>query len=105
MIGAFRYQIEILAETRMADEAGGASRAFAPTAQVWAAVELLPSVAAIGDDRARRLRRLSALVRSRMDWAIGGRIRFDGADYEIVSIESDDERGRRVFLICEEAAP
>ncbi len=105
MIGALRYQIEILAATRTIDEAGGASLAYAPGAQVWAAVELLPSVAAVGDDRTRRLRRLSALVRARADWAIGVRIRFDGADYEIVSIESDDERGRRVFLICEEVRP
>lgn len=102
MIAGLRFQIVLLARTATADEAGGASVAYAPAATVFAAVEQLSTIAARTGDRTRRLRRISAMVRSRSDFALGGRLRHQDADYEIVSIEPDDDRGRRVFLICEE---
>lgn len=103
MIVGFRYQIELLQRSETRDEAGGASALWTPAATVWAGVEHLSAVGAIIGDRGRRIRRVKALVRSRPDFAIGARIRFEAVDYDIVSIESDDERGRRVFLIGEEA--
>lgn len=103
MIAGFRFQIELLTRTEAPDEAGGAAIAFAPVASLWAAVEQLSSIGVIAGGRARRVRRIKAMVRNRPDFEIGGRIRHDGVDYEITSIESDDERGRRVFLIGEEA--
>lgn len=103
MIGGFRYQIELLARSAAPDEAGGVAALYAPTISVWAAVDLLPTIGVVSGDRGRRVRRVKAMVRNRSDFEIGGRIRFDGVDYEITSIESDDERGRRVFLIGEEA--
>jgi head-tail adaptor len=71
-------------------------------ATIWAAVDELSSVAAVSGDRSRRVKRIKAFVRARPDFDLGARIRHRGGDYEIVSIESDDERGRRVFLIGEE---
>jgi head-tail adaptor len=35
----------------------------------------------------------------------GRRLRLEGRDYEIVSVESVDERERRVVLVCEEVLP
>lgn len=102
MIAGFRYQIELLKRNETRDEAGGAVVAWASAAAIWAAVEHLSAIGAIIGDRGRRIRRVKALVRSRPDLAIGARIRFEAVDYDVVSIESDDERGRRVFLIGEE---
>ncbi len=102
MIGGFRYQIELLARNETPDEAGGASVSHISAATIWAAVDQLSAIGAVIGDRGRRIRRIKALVRSRGDFKIGARIRYEAVDYEIASIESDDERGRRVFLICEE---
>ncbi|MFZ5618823.1 MAG: head-tail adaptor protein [Pseudomonadota bacterium] len=104
MIGALRFQIDILSATNAGDEAGGRAVSYAPVATVWSAVDQLSSVVASEGARTQRLKRIKAYVRNRSDFALGGRIRHQGVDYEIVSIESDDERGRRVFLICEEVA-
>lgn len=103
MIGHFRYQIELLAPTETPDGVGGAQVQYAPVASVWSAVDQLSSVGGVAGDRARRLKRIKAWVRSRPDFTLGARLRHRGDLYEIVSIESDDARGRRVFLICEEA--
>lgn len=102
MIAGFRFQIELLAPSVAPDEAGGAAISHAPAATIWAAVEHLSAIGAVIGDRGRRIRRIKALVRSRADLGIGARIRYESVDYEIVSIEQDDERGRRVFLIGEE---
>lgn len=102
MIAALRYQIDILAASKAADEAGGSVVSWAPAATAWSAVDQLSSVVSTDGARQRRLKRIRALVRNRAGFELGGRIRHAGADYEIVSIETDDERGRRVFLICEE---
>ena len=104
MIGGFRYQIDLLARSEAPDDAGGVAASYAPAASVWAAVDILPAVPAPAGARTMRLKRIKALVRSRADFVIGARVRFQGDDYEIVSIESDDARGRRVFLIGEETA-
>jgi head-tail adaptor len=103
MIGHYRYQIELLARAETPDGAGGAAVQYAPVATVWSAVDQLSSVGGLSGDRARRLKRIKAWVRSRPDFKLGARLRHQGDLYQIVSIESDDERGRRVFLICEEA--
>ncbi len=103
MIGALRYQIDILEREEAPDGAGGAAVSWSVAKQVWAAVQLLTATPALIGERTRRLRRIKALVRTTPDYDIGGRIRIDGDDFEITSVESDDERGRRVYLICEEA--
>ncbi|MEZ5920949.1 MAG: head-tail adaptor protein [Parvularculaceae bacterium] len=103
MSGVFRYELDLLAETNAPDGAGGVARSFQPQSTIWAGVEYLPSVNGVSGDARARLKRIKALVRARSDLAIGARVRFQGADFEISSIESDDERGRRLFLICEEA--
>lgn len=102
MIAGFRFQIDLLARVDTPDEAGGAAVSWAPAATIWAAVDHLSAIGAVIGDRGRRIRRIRALVRSRADFKIGARIRYEAVDYEIASIESDDERGRRVFLIGEE---
>ncbi|HNR76706.1 MAG TPA: head-tail adaptor protein [Parvularculaceae bacterium] len=105
MSGPLRYQIELLTRSETPDAGGGVSVSYAPGVQIWSAVDLLPSINGASGDRTRRLRRVRALIRNRADISLGVRFRFDGADFETVSIESDDAKGRRVFLIGEEVAP
>jgi head-tail adaptor len=102
MIGALRNEIDLLTLNETPDEAGGRARQWTRAATLWAAVDELSAVGVIVGDRGQRIRRIMALVRSRPGLAIGARVQHGGVDFEIVSIESDDERGRRVFLICEE---
>jgi head-tail adaptor len=105
MIGNLRNEITLLSPSRIADSGGGAGLVWSPDgAAIWADVRLLSSTTDVAGDRARRLKRLSARVRPRDGLAPGARLRYDGVDFEIVSIEDADARGRRILLICEEIA-
>ena len=102
MIGQFRNRIEILTPSRTDDGAGGGSVAWLPGPEIWARVERLSSTQDFAGDRNNRLKRVAATIRHRTDVALGHQILFDFVVYEIVSIE-DDDPGRRLILICEEA--
>lgn len=104
MIGAMRHRIEMLTPSRIDDEAGGAAIVWLPGPELWARVERLTSTRDFAGDRNTRLRRLSATIRFRNDIALGQQVRFEHDNYEVVSIESDDDQGRRLTLICEETA-
>ncbi|MEO1015282.1 MAG: head-tail adaptor protein [Pseudomonadota bacterium] len=104
MIGKLRHQIDLLDATRIADAGGGADVAWTPGPSVWARVERLTSSSGGMGDRTTPFKRVSATIRPRAGLAIGGRFRFAGLDYEIVSIESDDARPPRVTLIGEEVS-
>lgn len=105
MIGALRHKIELLTATRVDDEAGGASISWSAGPELWARIERLTSTRDLTGDRDNRLRRIAVSLRYRTDLALGQRVMFDGAQYETVSIESEDDRDRRLTLICEEALP
>lgn len=105
MIGAFRRRIEILASSRVGDGAGGASIAWSPVESLWAGVERLSSAPDVTGEASRRLKRIAASVRARSALAIGQRVVLDAEIYEIVSIESADDKERRLTLICEEVLP
>lgn len=102
MIGLFRKRIEILAETRIDDGAGGASLTWTVVEAAWASVERLASTRDFSGDRRTQLRRIAATIRWRPAAMPGRRLRVDGRDFEIVSVESLDARERRVVLIAEE---
>lgn len=103
MIGALRDRIEILAASRHDDGAGGASLEWSPAGSGWASVERLSSVRDVSGEGRRRLRRIAVRIRPRPEITLGRRIRFDGADYEIVSMEDVGARDR-ILLVCEEIA-
>ncbi|VAW06623.1 hypothetical protein MNBD_ALPHA05-2353, partial [hydrothermal vent metagenome] len=44
----------------------------------------------------------AASIRYRADVGLGQQLKFDNDNFEVVSIESEDEQGRRITLICEE---
>lgn len=102
MIGALRNRIELLTFTRFDDDAGGGAVVWLPGPEIWAEVTRLTATRDVAGDRTRRLKRIAAVVRHRSDIALGQQIRFDGGNYEVVSIESDESRARRLTLICEE---
>ncbi len=105
MTGALSNLIELLGESHAPDGAGGSTRSFAPGRTLWAEVRRLPSARDGTGDRARRLQRLAVVIRRGEDAQLNGRLRFQGVDFEIVSIESEEERKSRLTLICEEALP
>ncbi|MBI1365765.1 MAG: hypothetical protein GC153_07370 [Alphaproteobacteria bacterium] len=102
MIGLLRKRIDLLAPATAPDAAGGLSVDWAPSETVWAGVERLSSVRDLSGGGDRRMRRFAATIRFRPDLSPGGRVRFDGADYVIASIESADAKERRLILVCEE---
>ncbi len=103
MIGSLRQKIELLTSIRTPDNGGGAIIAWVTDAVHWASVERLTSTRDFVGDRSNRLKRLAATIRHDDSITLGQRIRFENEDYEVVSIESGDDRGRRLVLICEEA--
>lgn len=102
MIGALRHKVEMLTPSRIDDNGGGAAIVWLPGPELWAQVERLTSTQDFAGDRSNRLKRIAATMRYRTDVMLGQRLRFDNTDYEVVSIE-DEEPGRRLTLICEEA--
>ncbi len=102
MSGVFRYRATLLNASVSADGGGGTNLAWTPVTDFWAAAEYLSSVPDFLGDRRRRLKRVALTIRKRLDVSLGGRLLFDGATFDIVSIESDDVQGRRLILICEE---
>lgn len=102
MIGALRHRVELLTPSRIDDDAGGAAIVWLPGPEIWAAVERLTSTRDFAGDRENRLQRIAATVRFRTDIVLGQRLVFENDQYEVVSIENDDERGRRLTLVCEE---
>ncbi|MEM8772640.1 MAG: head-tail adaptor protein [Pseudomonadota bacterium] len=103
MIGSLRDRIELLTALRTEDDGGGASIAWLPGPEVWAEIAQLTAVRDVAGDRSRRLKRIAATIRHRSDISLGQQLRFANDNYEIVSIETDDGRARRLTLICEEA--
>ncbi len=101
MIGDLRHKIELQTPSRTEDEAGGASIDWISGGELWAAVERLTSTRDFAGDRDNRLKRIAVTVRAGA-FDLGGRLVFSGETYEIVSIESDDARDKRLTLICEE---
>lgn len=104
MSGAFRHQVTLLSGAVIDDDGGGVTLVWTPITEFWANAEYLSSVADFLGDKRRRLKRVALTIRKRLDVVLGGRLIFDGATFEVVSIESDDEQGRRLILICEEVA-
>lgn len=102
MIGALRNRIELLTFTRFDDDAGGGAVVWLPGPEIWAQVTQLTATRDIAGDRTRRLKRIAAIIRHRSDIALGQQIKFGGDNFEVVSIESDDARARRITLICEQ---
>ncbi len=102
MIGNLRHKLMRLTAQRMQDEGGGAEIIWQPAGEMWANVDFLRPLRDRSGDRRSFLKRIAAQVRVDQNLQEGQRLRFDGRDYEIVSIESDDDRQRRVVLIGEE---
>ncbi len=102
MIGALRNRIELLTFTRFDDDAGGGAVVWLPGPEIWAEVTRLTAARDVAGDRTRRLKRIAAVIRHRSDIVLGQQVKFDGDNYEVVSIESDDPRARRITLVCEQ---
>lgn len=102
MIGALRHKLELMNPVRIDDDAGGGAIVWTHGAEVWAEIDRLSSTRDVLGDADRRLRRISARIRFRLDLSIGDRVRFHNDQYEIVSVENGEGRTRRLTLICEE---
>ena len=102
MIGTLRHKVTLLTRQRVADEGGGGAVSWLAGPDLWAEVERLTATRDFSGDRSNRLRRIAAAIRPRRDIELGMSLRFDGADYDIASIEDDGE-GKRLTLVCEEA--
>jgi head-tail adaptor len=102
VIGLLRCRIEILAPARLADGAGGAGLSWSVVETMWAGLRRLSAARDLAGEADRRLGRIAATVRFRPWIREGLRVRFEAADYEIVSVESDGGRERALILVCEE---
>ena len=105
MIGLLRHRIEVLAPARIPDEAGGAGLSWSPVETLWAGLRRLTPARDLAGGHDRCLRRIALIVHFRPWLRTGQRVRHDGAEYEIVAVESEAGRERALTLTCEERAP
>ncbi|MEZ5983460.1 MAG: phage head closure protein [Parvularculaceae bacterium] len=104
MIGYLRRRIELLAAMRVDDGAGGASLEWSVVEPAWAEITQLASAIDLSGERRAARKRLVATIRWRAGPQAGWRIRLQGTDYEIMSIEAVDGKERFMTLVCEEVA-
>lgn len=102
MIGNLKYKLMRFIAHREADAGGGANIVWEASGELWASIEQLTPLRDRSGEGRRFLKRIAAEVRADSSINEGERIRYDERDYEIVSIESSDERQRRFVLIGEE---
>lgn len=102
MIGSMRNKVTLLSRQSVEDGGGGRAVTWQPAEELWAAIEKLSPVRDFTGGTRRFLTRIAAEVRFDKTLEAGRRLRIDNADYEIVSVETVDERQRRLVLIAEE---
>lgn len=105
MIGQLRHRVEIRTRTLSPDGAGGAASSWMTLETAWAGLTFLASARSTEGGRDNRLKRIAATLRFRNSVKPGQRLRFNEADYDILSIETTDGKDRFMTLICEEIAP
>lgn len=102
MIGPLRHKLERLVSQRIPDDGGGAAINWQSMGELWARVEHLTPIRDLTGDRRSFLKRIAAEVRPYTALSEGDRVRYNATDFEIVSIETIDDRQRRMTLVCEE---
>ncbi|MEL6111215.1 MAG: head-tail adaptor protein [Pseudomonadota bacterium] len=102
MIGPLRHKLERLTATRHPDGGGGASLTWDSEGELWARIDQLTPIRDLTGDRRSFLKRLAAEIRPDRFLQAGDRVRYDHTDFEVVSVETLDDRQRRMILICEE---
>ncbi len=105
MIGSLRHKLERLTPIYTADEGGGNAITWHPSAELWARIERLSPLRDRTAEGRRFLKRIAAEVRADSSLTEGDRLRHDQRDFEVVSIETLDERARYFVLIAEEVLP
>ncbi|MEM8987909.1 MAG: phage head closure protein [Pseudomonadota bacterium] len=103
MIGRLRHRVALQSAARTGDGGGGGSVAWTTFANVWADVRTLRSSDDAAADRDARLKRYRITLRHRDDVTFETRLVYRGAALEILSIQTEAERGRWLVLDCAEA--
>ncbi len=102
MIGSMRNRITVLTRHSVEDGGGGRAVTWQPEEELWAAIEKLSPVRDFTGGARRFLTRIAAEVRYDATLEAGRRLRIGNSDFEIVSVETVDERQRRLVLVAEE---
>lgn len=102
MIGPLRHKLERLTSAREPDNGGGATVIWQSMGELWARIDYLTPIRDLTGDRRSFLKRIAAEIRPHPALSEGDRVRYNAIDFEIVSIETIDDRQRRMTLICEE---
>jgi SPP1 family predicted phage head-tail adaptor len=97
-IGKLRHRLTIEQETRVADGGGGSVSAWAPVAEVWAAVEATGGGERVAADRLGGEVACRVTIRHRADLGPAMRFRRGAEVFAILAVLDRD--GRRRFLDC-----
>ena len=102
MIGPLRHKLERMTLSRIPDTGGGAASLWQVAGEIWARVDYLTPIRDLTGDRRVYLKRIAAEIRPHSTFCEGDRVRHADREFEIVSIETVDDRQRRMILIGEE---
>lgn len=102
MIGQLRHRVDIRTRDLAPDGVGGGTPSWTTLETAWAGLTFLASSRNTQGGRDNRLRRIAATLRFRSNVRPGQRLRVDGTDYDILSMETTDGKERFMILICEE---
>lgn len=101
-IGAMRHRFTLEEPQRSADAAGGFIETWAALADFWGFLDTASgSEVFAADKRSGRITH-AIVARSRTEFEPARRIRLGQRIFEIRAVTIEDERRRRVRLLCEE---
>ena len=102
MIGALRHEILLMQPTRTTDSGGGATSSYEQSGTLWAQVEWLTPIRDVAAERRTFLKRILLETRVEDNLQCGAIIQYSDSLFEVVSIETVDERQRRLIIVAEE---
>lgn len=100
--GKLRTRLVLEAPVETADDAGGVARAYAATANVWAAIEPLPAREAVDADGSGATLTHRITIRSGPTVTTRHRFTLGARTFRIATVRDPDESGRFTEIRAEE---
>lgn len=101
-IGAMRHRFTIETPVRSTDNAGGMQELWISAGEVWGYLETAAGNETFAADKRSGRLTHAIVARQRAEFQPSHRLRLASRIFEIRAVTTEDDRRRRVRLLCEE---